>query len=215
MLKRLLVRIVGFSARARWLVVAIAVGVAAYSAFFVRQHFAIDTNINNLISRNLPWRQHQAARSEGIPRAGNNHFGGNRCANSGTRAKRGRQAQQRLALPPRQNPRRSRRQRLPFFRRNGLLYLSDEELSSTLRQFTRSGPLLGSLVSDPSLRGIMSSIDLSLRGVRFRRISLDTLAPQFRDLADAIDNTLSGKPASFSWTAQLQAAGSRRRRGSS
>ena len=51
MLKRLLVGIVGFSARARWLVVAIAVGVAAYSAFFVRQNFAIDTNINNLISQ--------------------------------------------------------------------------------------------------------------------------------------------------------------------
>ena len=53
----------------------------------------------------------------------------------------------------------------------------------------------------------MSSIDLSLRGVRFRRISLDTLAPQFRGLTDAIDNTLSGKPAYFSWTEQLQAAG--------
>ena len=30
----------------------------------------------------------------------------------------------------------------------------------------------------------MASINLSLRGVRFRRISLETLAPQFRALAN-------------------------------
>ena len=67
MLKRLVVSIVEFSARARWLVLAIAVVLAAYSAVVVGRHFAIDTNINNLISQNLPWRQHQAAYLKAFP----------------------------------------------------------------------------------------------------------------------------------------------------
>ena len=207
MLKRLLVGIVGFSARARWLVVAIAVGVAAYSAFFVRQNFAIDTNINNLISHNLPWRQHQAAYLKAFPGQETSIL----AVIDAPTPELAQSAAARLSkalLLRRDEIRNAQDVRgSAFFRRNGLLYLSDEELSSILRQLARSGPLLGSLVSDPSLRGIMSSIDLSLRGVRFRRISLDTLAPQFRGLTDAIDNTLSGKPAYFSWTAQLQAAG--------
>ena len=207
MLKRLLVGIVGFSARARWLVVAIAVGVAAYSAFFVRQNFAIDTNINNLISHNLPWRQHQAAYLKAFPGQETSIL----AVIDAPTPELAQSAAARLskALLLRRDEIRNAQdvRSSAFFRRNGLLYLSDEELSSILRQLTRSGPLIGSLVSDPSLRGIMSSIDLSLRGVRFRRISLDTLAPQFRGLTDAIDNTLSGKPAYFSWTEQLQAAG--------
>ena len=207
MLKRLLVGIVGFSARARWLVVAIAVGVAAYSAFFVRQNFAIDTNINNLISHNLPWRQHQAAYLKAFPGQETSIL----AVIDAPTPELAQSAAARLskALLLRRDEIRNAQdvRSSAFFRRNGLLYLSDEELSSILRQLTRSGPLIGSLVSDPSLSGIMSSIDLSLRGVRFRRISLDTLAPQFRGLTDAIDNTLSGKPAYFSWTEQLQAAG--------
>ncbi|MGA9546800.1 MAG: MMPL family transporter, partial [Rhodomicrobium sp.] len=207
MLKRLLVGIVGLSARARWLVVAIAVGVAAYSAFFVRQNFAIDTNINNLISHNLPWRQHQAAYLKAFPGQETSIL----AVIDAPTPELAQSAAARLSkalLLRRDEIRNAQDVRgSAFFRRNGLLYLSDEELSSILRQLARSGPLLGSLVSDPSLRGIMSSIDLSLRGVRFRRISLDTLAPQFRGLTDAIDNTLSGKPAYFSWTEQLQAAG--------
>ena len=209
MLKRLLVSIVEFSARARWLVFAIAVGLAALSAVFVARHFAIDTDINDLISRNLPWRQHQAAYLKAFPGQETNIL----AVIDAPTSELAQSASARLSKALR-----SHRDEIrdahevngsAFFQRNGLLYLSDEELSSTLRQLTRSGPLLGSLVSDPSLRGIMSSIDLSLRGVRFRRISLDTLAPQFRGMTDAVDNTLSGKPAYFSWSAQFQAAGSR------
>ncbi len=50
----------------------------------------------------------------------------------------------------------------------------------------------------------MDSIGLSLRGVIFRRVSLDKLAPEFRTLSDTINNVLDGKPASFSWLSQFQ-----------
>ena len=67
MLRRILAGIVVFSARARWLVLAIALAAAAYSAIYVSRHFAIDTNINNLISERLPWRQNEIAFQRAFP----------------------------------------------------------------------------------------------------------------------------------------------------
>ncbi len=209
MLKRLLVGVVEFSARARWFVLTIAVVIAALSAIFVAQNFAIDTNINDLISKKLPWRKDQAAYMKAFPGQETTIL----AVIDAPTPELAQNAADRLtsALRTRRDEIRNVQEvnGSAFFRRNGLLYLSDEELSSTLRQLLRSGPLLGSLAADPSLRGIMSSIDLSLRGVLFRKISPETLAPQFRALTAAIDNSLNGKPASFSWTAQLQASGSR------
>ncbi len=68
MLKRVLVGIVGWSARKRYVVLAIAIAVAAFSGTYVAGHFAIDTNIDRLISPNLPWRQHQIAYTQAFPK---------------------------------------------------------------------------------------------------------------------------------------------------
>ena len=204
MLKRILVGIVWFSARARWFVLAIALAVAAFSAIFVARHFAIDTNINNLISPNLPWRQHQAAYQKAFP-------GGETiilAVIDAPTAELAQRAADRLTkrLKERHDWIRDVNEGngAPFFRQNGLLYLPEPELTSTLNQLAHSGPLLGRLAADPSLRGVMDSIGLSLRGVIFRRITLDTLAPEFQALSDAVDKVLAGQPATFSWISQFQ-----------
>ncbi|MGA7327063.1 MAG: hopanoid biosynthesis-associated RND transporter HpnN, partial [Rhodomicrobium sp.] len=86
-----------------------------------------------------------------------------------------------------------------FFRRNGLLFLPEPKLAETLRQLSGSAPLLGTLALDPSLRGVMDSISLSLRGVQFHRITLESLAPQFRAFTEPIQHVLNRQPAFFSW----------------
>ena len=209
-MKRLLIGIVGFSASNGLLVLALAVGVGAFSAVFVARHFAIDTNINDLLSQNLPWRQHQAAFLKEFPAQETDILAvvdaptPELAQNAASSLVRDLNTHRRPQIQSASEGSSS-----TFFRRNGLLYLPDKELSATLSQLTRSGPLLGSLAADPSLRGVMASINLSLRGVRFRRISLETLAPQFRALSEAIDDVLAGRPAYFSWSAQLEAAGSK------
>ena len=86
----------------------------------------------------------------------------------------------------------------------GCCIFPSQSLRHTLNQLSRSGPLLGRLAADPSLRGVMDSIGLSLRGVIFRRVTLDTLAPEFQALSDTIDKVLAGQPATFSWISQFQ-----------
>ena len=87
----------------------------------------------------------------------------------------------------------------PFFRRNGLLFLSEDTLKETLAQLSKSSSFLETLAADPSLRGVMSAMSLPLRGVQLRRVSLNSLAPQFNALSAPIENTLAGRPAYFSW----------------
>ncbi len=209
MLKRILVGIVVFCARARWLVLAIALAATAYFAFFVTQHFAIDTNINDLISPDLPWRQNQFAYQKAFPGWESTIL----AVIDAPTAELAQSAAERLTkrLKERHDWIRGANEGngSPFFRRNGLLYLAEPELTSTLNQLSRSGPLLSRLTADPSLRGVMDSIGLSLRGVIFRRVSLETLAPEFQNLSDTINNVLDGKPASFSWSSQFQTGASK------
>ncbi len=203
-LKRLLVGAVGFCAKRKWLVLALAVAAAAFCGVFVARNFAINTNINDLLSPNLPWRQHQAEYLKAFPGLGTTIL----AVIDAPAAELAQTAASRLtrALNSRRNEIMGAREEsgTAFFRQNGLLYLSDQELQSTLRQISRSAPLLGALAADPSLRGVMEFIGMSLSGVRFRRISLETLAPEFRALSDTIDKVLSGQPAYFSWSAQLE-----------
>ncbi|HXW22016.1 MAG TPA: MMPL family transporter [Rhodomicrobium sp.] len=209
MLRRILAGIVVFSARARWLVLAIALAAAAYSAIYVSRHFAIDTNINNLISPDLPWRRHQFAYMKAFPGEETTIL----AVIDAPTAELAQSAADRLtkSLNERHDWIRGATEGngSPFFRRDGLLYLSEPELTSTLSQLARSGPLLGRLSADPSLRGVMDSIGLSLRGVIFRKVSLDALATEFQKLSDTINDVLNGKPASFSWLSQFQTAASK------
>ncbi len=215
MLKRILVGIVWFCARARWLVIAIAVALAACSGVFVARHFAIDTNINNLISKSLPWRKNQAAYQKAFSSA--ETISGQEtivlAVIDAPTPELAQSAADRLTRKLRERHDEIRKvgegNGSAFFRRNGLLYLPETELTSTLNQLSRSSLLLGRLAADPSLRGVMDSINLSLRGVRFRRISLDTLAPEFGSLSGAINKVLQGQPAYFSWSNQFAAGGAK------
>jgi uncharacterized protein len=49
------------------LVIAAALVLAALSAIYTARHFAIDTDVNDLISERLPWRQSEIAFQRAFP----------------------------------------------------------------------------------------------------------------------------------------------------
>jgi uncharacterized protein len=67
MLNSAIVRTVEFCARHIWGVIIVALILAAASAAYTVRHFAIDTNVNNLISRDLPWRQRELEYQAAFP----------------------------------------------------------------------------------------------------------------------------------------------------
>jgi hypothetical protein len=150
---------------------------AALSANYVRLHFAINTNLDQLVSKNLPWMEHQIAFQKAFPREGV----GILAVLDAPTPELAQDAAARLAERLNQSVPHivfaQEAGNAPFFRRNGLLFLPPPQLRNALSGLSRSAPLLRPLATDPSLRGIMDSIGLSLRGVRFGRVSLETSHP--------------------------------------
>jgi hopanoid biosynthesis associated RND transporter like protein HpnN len=192
-----------FSARNAWLVLFLGIVLATLSAYYVRWHFAINTDFDQLISKNLPWMEHRIAFQKAFPGEG----AGILAVLDAPTPELAQDAAARLSGRLNQHVPHivsaEQAGNAPFFRRNGLLFLPPPQLTKALAGISRSAPLLRPLAADPSLRGIMGSIGLSLTGVRFHRVSLDALAPQFRAMTQTIEDTLENKPAAFSWQTLL------------
>ena len=85
----------------------------------------------------------------------------------------------------------------PFFRRNGLLFLSVDELDDFADQLARIQPYLGTLTRDPSLRGFFGLLQTTLEhGGTIDRTDLDTMLVA---LSETLDGVSSGDTTPFAW----------------
>src|ERR1700733_15648916 len=67
MLQKWIDRGVAYCIRYSKLVIVAAIFLAVISAIYTARHFAIDTDINSLISERLPWRQNEIAFQRAFP----------------------------------------------------------------------------------------------------------------------------------------------------
>src|SRR5262249_32984907 len=87
----------------------------------------------------------------------------------------------------------------PFFDRNGLLFLSVDELNSLSQQLVAAQPLIGSLSADPSLRGLFDTLKLFVEGANRGDVGIGKLEPTLAKSADIVDAIAGGNPANLSW----------------
>ncbi|MGB8038745.1 MAG: hopanoid biosynthesis-associated RND transporter HpnN, partial [Pseudolabrys sp.] len=71
MLKAIVTSVVGICTRFPWPIIVLALVAAASAAVYSARHFAINTDVNKLISRELDWRQREAEFEKAFP----GHFG--------------------------------------------------------------------------------------------------------------------------------------------
>lgn len=88
-----------------------------------------------------------------------------------------------------------------FFSRNGLLFLSTEDVGKTVEQFAQAQPLIQVLVADPSLRGLVQALSFTLAGLQRNMYTLDQMAGPLSSVATTLDDVAAGRQASFSWRA--------------
>ena len=69
MLTRSIVRIVGFCTRHAWAVIVLAVVLAVGSGIYTARYFAINANIDDLMSSRLDWRQREIAYHTEFPQS--------------------------------------------------------------------------------------------------------------------------------------------------
>ena len=148
-------RLVELCTRFPWVVITFVLATAIVSGAYSASHFAITTDINKLISRDLPWRQHEAAFEQPISRPFPVHAGGRRCAHAGAGERGGRGAVR--AAARRASSCSSSVEDLsgnPFFARNGLLFQPAAEVKQFTHGLAQASALIDVLASDQSLRGL-------------------------------------------------------------
>ena len=158
MLQKWINRATAYCTHHAWLIIGPAIILAALSAFYVARHFAIDTDINDLLSAELPWRQQEVAFQKAFPQTVELILVDVGAPTPEAAEAAARDVEQALANKP--NLFRSVRGELdnPFFRRNGLLFLSVNQIGHFTGQLITSRPMLSGLVRDPSLRGLVQTL---------------------------------------------------------
>ena len=176
------------------------------AGWYVALHLSIDTDIENLLPSDLAWRQNELALDRAFPQNANLLA----VVIDGTTGELADDAAQRLAERIGAEPSFFKSARRPdggpFFDRNGLLFLSVDELDKVSQQLVAAQPLLGSLAADPSLRGLFDTIRLFVEGATRGDVTIDKLDPTLAKLAEIVDGVAAGKSVSLSWQAMLAGA---------
>jgi hopanoid biosynthesis associated RND transporter like protein HpnN len=199
MLRSSIVRIVAVCTRHPWRVVAFAVVLGILSGLFAATHFKIKTDVDALISPDLPWAQRARVYAKAFPQrpilvvvdAPTPELADQASAKLNAA----------LTAHSDQFPVVTEIGSGPFFARNGMLFLPLDEVERATDGLSRADPLVETLAADPSLRGILDTLSLTLEGVARGELRLEALSSTMTSAADTLQAAIDGRPASFSWQA--------------
>jgi hopanoid biosynthesis associated RND transporter like protein HpnN len=186
-----------------WPVVGIAVLLTALSGWYAATHFSMTTDINQLISTSIPWRQRELAFEKAFPQyeliVAVIDAPTPELVDEATGALVQRLSQQKDLFRTIEQPKGG-----PFFAQNGFLFESTDELGPQLGMLAKAQRLVQVLASDPSLRGVVQALQFGLLGVQGGQITLDNMTWTMTLGADAIEKVNANQPASFSWHDMVQ-----------
>jgi hopanoid biosynthesis associated RND transporter like protein HpnN len=193
LLSSFIVRLVNLSHRFALALVLLALLMSLGLGWYIAGHFKINTDINQLISVDLEWRKREVAVEKGFPQKSDLLV----VVIDGDTPDNAENAAESLALKLHAMPDRFsqvvRPDRIPFFLKNGLLFLSKDEINTNLDQMIQAQPMLGILASDPSLRGFFGMISLMLQGVERGEADYKQLDAPLNDIAATVEATLAGQ----------------------
>lgn len=200
--ERAIVAIVDGARRAAIFVVAVAIILAVVIAVWVLPHIRVNTDTEDVLARDLPFRQANIAYRQIFPEL--------RAPvvvvidGPGDRVEDGAQA---LALrmaaaptvfgavlyPPGE----------PFFRRNGMLYLSLDALGTLSDRLAESQAFLATLAAAPSLRGLFDLLARALAEGGEDLGRTNAFASGLAAVAATVEARNDGAPAALSWSEML------------
>jgi hopanoid biosynthesis associated RND transporter like protein HpnN len=208
------VRAIDFCVHHAWPVFGLALVLTVASSWYAATHFSMTTDINKLISTDMPWRQREMAFEKAFPQyeliVAVIEAPTPELVASASDALTERLSKQKDLFRSVQQP-----QGGAFFEQNGFLFETTDQLGPQLKNLTQAQRLVQVLAGDPSLRGVIQALQFGLLGVQGGRITLDTMTWPMTLGADAIEKVNAGQPATFSWRDMVQGrastAGERRK----
>ena len=198
MLQSIVVAIVRACTRFATLVVVAGLLLAVGAGYYAARHFAINTDINSLISQKLDWRQ----RDQAFDRAFDRDATILAVVEAATPEMTTAAADALYAKLKDDRTNFVSMQQLgtgEFFERNGLLFLPTEEVGKITGQFESAAPLIEIMAGDPSIRGLTGALETGLAGVKRGQVKLDNTERPFNLIAQTVETVLNKGNAIFSW----------------
>ncbi|MGH6968857.1 MAG: MMPL family transporter, partial [Stellaceae bacterium] len=203
MMGRVIARVVEWSRIHAALVVMAALALAIVAGFYAASRITVDTDLDKLITPNLPWRQLAQEMDKAFPQKVDLLV----IVVDGKTPDQTEDAALALAAKLRSEPAIFHNVRLPdlngFFRRNGLLFLPRAQVQDYANQMIAAQPFLGSLAADPSLRGVFGVIGLMAQGVQQGAVSASDVTAALSGVQRAAASALAGEYAPLSWQTLL------------
>ena len=198
MLTSIVVSIVRTCTRFATFVVVLSLLLAVGACYYAARHFAINTDINTLISPDLDWRkrdnqfEHAFDREKlilAVIEAPTPEL-----ASAASRA-----LAEKLAGDTRHFESVQPLGSGEFFEKNGLLFLPVEEVGKIAGQLEAAAPLIEIMAGDPSIRGLTGALETGLAGVKRGQVKLDNAERPFNLISQTVEDVVNKKPATFSW----------------
>ncbi len=185
--------------RHAWAVIAAFGLLTGGCGWFAATHFKMNTDVNTLLAADLPWRQQEKALEQAFPQRSDLLVVVIDAKQAAVAEQAAATLHERMEQRPDLFKNLKRPDALPFFRQNGLLYLSEAELSDVIDQLMAAQPLLGALAADQSLRGLFRVFGMMLKGVEAKAIDEKQFAAVFTQVSDIIAAQNQGKASSLDW----------------
>ncbi len=199
----LVVRAIDFCVHFAWPVIGLALILTVASSWYAATHFSMTTDINKLISTDIPWRKRELLFEKAFPQyeliVAVIEAPTPELVAEASDALTARLSQRKDLFSSVQQP-----QGGAFFDQNGFLFESIDDLGPQLKNLTEAQRLVQVLAGDPSLRGVIQALQFGLLGVQGGRITLDNMTWPMTLGADAIEKVNAGQPATFSWRDMVQ-----------
>lgn len=199
MLKSWIIRTVDFCLRHTRHVIVASLILAGLLGLYTASHFSINTNVNDLISRDLPWRKQELDYQAAFPQSRDLIL----IVVEAPTPEQTEAASHELTegLSKRTDVFHSVQEEGggTFFGRSRFLYLPVEQVARATSQLADGELTISVLARDPSLRGLVRALSFGLEGLRSRAYSLDDMARTFDMAADTLESVAASRPAVFSW----------------
>ncbi len=196
-----LVGLVRLCAARPWWAILVTVAFSLLMATYAAKTLTMDTDTNALFPRDIPFLANEDHFDKLFPDEADQilvvidaksladaEHGADKLAN--------RLRQNRKLFPAVQQPNGG-----PFFRRNGLLYLSRDELTRLSDMLSQAQPFLGSLSTQPGLTGVLDVIQLIFQGANQGAMDDAAVRPFLKQVNGALDRGLAGGSARIDWGA--------------
>ncbi|SDD70662.1 hypothetical protein SAMN05428966_105204 [Massilia sp. PDC64] len=207
MLTHQIARLVHLSCRHPWAVLGAFAVLVLASGLYVARHFAINTDVGQLIDADAPWARRDAAIAAAFPSRGDTTLAVVRAPAPEFAAQAARELADRLRREPALFRAVDLGAGADFFRRNGLLYLDVREVRDLTARLVDARPLLDALARDPSLRGVANLLAVTLgTPLLTGQVTLAQMAPLLARSAATVEHVLARRPAALSWQ-ELAGAG--------